>query len=193
MERRHLCASDGWCLKRDFRSMGWGWGAWRGQGWLFLLPWAIAWWPTASSGRRASAASTTPTSWPRPRELRLHRLERLAPCWLVRIEHCVSSACPAACPRPWARRSAGAASWCRSWPSPLSFSGSRSSRGLIWGAWHLPIILLGNYHNNSTGAPCRSTASRDVLHRRDSAAVTARLAAPQVRQPLDRRHLPRQP
>jgi membrane protease YdiL (CAAX protease family) len=34
----------------------------------------------------------------------------------------------------------------------MSFTGVALTSGVLWFAWHLPVILLGNYHNNSPAA-----------------------------------------
>lgn len=141
-----------WWLKRDFRGMGWGWGAWRWQWLAFLIPmgyclvaYGIIW--VAGFGGfydtkfiAQTRDSLGFTGWSDGAVIAWFALSTA----FFGMPGSLSSAL-------------GEEIGWRGFLVPelaksMSFSRLALITGLIWGAWHLPIIVLGNYHNNSPAA-----------------------------------------
>jgi membrane protease YdiL (CAAX protease family) len=141
-----------WIMKRDFGSMGWGWGAWRWQWLAFLLPigytlvaYGIIW--TAGFGGfydTAFVAQTRDgygfTGWS----------DAAVMAWFVlsTATFGMAGSLSSALGEEIGWRGFLVPELAKS----MSFTRVALITGLIWGAWHLPIILLGNYHNNSPAA-----------------------------------------
>ena len=141
-----------WFLKRDFRSMGWGWGEWRWQWLAFLLPmgyclvaYGIIW--AAGFGGFYDAKFVAQTrdglgfaSWSDGAVIAWFGVS-LA---LFGMPGSLSSAL-------------GEEIGWRGFLVPelsksMRFTTVAIVTGVIWACWHLPVILLGNYHNNGPGA-----------------------------------------
>ncbi len=141
-----------WWLKRDFRSLGWGWGAWRYQWLAFLLPmgyclvaYGIVW--AAGFGGFYDTHFVAQyrdnngfTGWSYGAVL----------VWFI------SSTAFFGMPGSLSSALGEEIGW-RGFLVPelfksLSFTKVAVITGVIWACWHLPIILLGNYHNNGAGA-----------------------------------------
>lgn len=141
-----------WILKRDFRSLGWGWGAWRWQWLAFLLPmgyclvaygiiWVAGWGGLYDTHFVAQQREN-------------YGLIGWSDAWVL-VWYLVSAALYG---MPGSLSSAlGEEIGWRGFLVPelfksMSFTSVAILTGFIWAAWHLPLILFGNYHNNSPAA-----------------------------------------
>ncbi|HUJ28686.1 MAG TPA: CPBP family intramembrane glutamic endopeptidase [Myxococcales bacterium] len=141
-----------WLLKRDVRSLGWGFGEWRWQWLAFALPmgyclvaYGIIW--SAGFGGFYDAAFVARVrdgngfaGWSDGAVL----------AWFV------STTAVFGMPGSLSSALGEEIGW-RGFLVPelakgLPFTAVALISGLVWGAWHLPLILLGSYHNNSPAA-----------------------------------------
>lgn len=141
-----------WWLKRDFRSLGWGWGAWRYQWLAFLVPmgyclvaYGIVW--AAGFGGFYDAHFVAQ-----------YRDNNGFTGWSDAVVLVWFSLSTAFFGMPGSLSSAlGEEIGWRGFLVPelsksMNFTKLALITGVIWACWHLPVILLGNYHNNGAGA-----------------------------------------
>jgi membrane protease YdiL (CAAX protease family) len=141
-----------WICKRDLRTMGWGWGQWRWQWLAFLLPmayclvayaiiWAAGWGGFYNHDFVAQQRDNNGFAGWSDLAVLAWILPSIA---LFGMPGSLSSAL-------------GEEIGWRGFLVPelaksMSFTGLSILTGVIWAAWHLPLIVLGNYHNNAAGA-----------------------------------------
>jgi len=139
-------------LKRDLRTLGWSWGRWRYQWLAFLIPLAycviayvIIW--SAGWGGFYDAKFVA------------HTRESLGfNGWsdFAVLLYFIPSTAIYGLPGSLSSALGEEIGW-RGFLVPelsrtMSFTGVALVSGVIWFAYHLPVILLGNYHNNSPAA-----------------------------------------
>jgi membrane protease YdiL (CAAX protease family) len=141
-----------WITKRDLRTLAWGWGPWRYQWMAFLIPlayctiaYAIIWAEGWGGFYNAKFVVETRerfglTGWNDGAVL-AYFLPLTA---FLGIPGSLSSAL-------------GEEIGWRGFLVPelaksMTFAKVTLISGVIWGAYHLPVIVLGNYHNNSPTA-----------------------------------------
>jgi membrane protease YdiL (CAAX protease family) len=139
-------------LKRDLRTLGWTWGPWRYQWLAFLIPlaycfiaygiiWSVGW-----------GGFYDPKFVAQTREsLGFHGWSDLAV-----LAYFIPTTLFFGIPGSLSSAIGEEIGW-RGFLVPelsrsMSFTGVALTSGIIWFAWHLPVILLGNYHNNSPAA-----------------------------------------
>jgi membrane protease YdiL (CAAX protease family) len=138
--------------RRSLRSLGWGWGSWRYQWIAYLVPlgytlvaYLIVW--GAGFG-----------GFPNP-GFAAHVRERFGLTgWsdLAALAYFLPLTAFFGMPNSMSSALGEEIGW-RGFLVPelarsMSFSAVALTTGIIWAAWHLPVILLGNYHNNSQAA-----------------------------------------
>jgi len=139
-------------LKRDLRTLGWSWGRWRYQWLAFLIPLAycvIAYVIIWSAGWGGFYDT----------KFVAHTRESLGfTGWsdLAVLLYFIPSTAIYGLPGSLSSALGEEIGW-RGFLVPelrrtMSFSGVALVSGVIWFAYHLPVILLGNYHNNSPAA-----------------------------------------
>jgi membrane protease YdiL (CAAX protease family) len=141
-----------WWLKRDLRTLGWGWGAWRYQWLAYLLPmgyclvaygivWAAGFGGFYDSSFIAQYRDNNGfTGWN----------DAAVMAWFVLSTAIFGMAGSLS-------SALGEEIGWRGFLVPelaksMSFTKVALITGVIWACWHLPVILLGNYHNNGPGA-----------------------------------------
>lgn len=139
-------------VKRDLRTLGWSWGRWRYQWLAFLIPiaycavaygiiWSAGWGGFYDAKFIAKTRESLGfTGW--------SDLAVLA--WFI------PSTAIYGLPGSLSSALGEEIGW-RGFLVPelsrsMSFTAVAITTGVIWFTWHLPVILLGNYHNNSPGA-----------------------------------------
>lgn len=141
-----------WWLKRDIRSLGWGWGAWRYQWLAYLLPmgyclvaYSIVW--AAGFGGFYDTSfiaqyrdSNGFTGW--------NDAAVMAWFFFSTAIFGMAGSLSSALGEEIGWRGFLVPELAKS----LSFTKVALITGVIWACWHLPVILLGNYHNNGAGA-----------------------------------------
>jgi membrane protease YdiL (CAAX protease family) len=141
-----------WITKRDLKTLGWGWGAWRYQWLAFLIPAAytlvaylIVWSAGLGGFYDAHFVAQVRDSY---------GLKDWSD-WAV-IGYFVAVTASFGLSGSMANALGEEIGW-RGFLVPelaksMSFTSVALLSGVIWAVWHLPLILLGNYHNNSPAA-----------------------------------------
>ena len=139
-------------VKRDLRTLGWSWGPWRYEWLAFLIPLAycaiaygIIW--SAGWGGFYDAKFIAKT-----------RDSLGFQGWsdLAMLAYFIPTTAIYGLPGSLSSALGEEIGW-RGFLVPelsrsMSFTGVALTSGVIWFTWHLPVILLGNYHNNSPAA-----------------------------------------
>ena len=139
-------------LKRDLRTLGWGWGRWKYQWLAFLIPlaycviayviiWSAGWGGFYDAKFIAKTRESLGFAGWSDFAVLLYFIPTTA---IYGLPGSLSSAL-------------GEEIGWRGFLVPelsrsMSFTGVALTSGVIWFTWHLPVILLGNYHNNSPAA-----------------------------------------
>jgi membrane protease YdiL (CAAX protease family) len=139
-------------LKRDLRTLGWSWGPWRYEWAALLIPlaycvvayaviWSAGWGgfydPKFAADLRQSYGVT---GW--------SDLAVLAYVIPLRATFGLAGSLSSAIGEEIGWRGFLVPELSRT----MSFTGVALTSGVLWFAYHLPLILLGNYHNNSPAA-----------------------------------------
>ncbi len=139
-------------VKRDLRTLGWSWGRWRYQWLAFLIPlaycfiaygivWSVGW------GGFYDAKFIAETR---------DKLGFVGWTDLAMLAYFIPTTVIYGLPGSLSSAVGEEIGW-RGFFVPelsrsMSFTGVALTSGIVWFTWHLPVILLGNYHNNSPAA-----------------------------------------
>ena len=139
-------------IKRDLRTLGWGWGPWRYQWLAFLIPlaycaiayiiiWSVGW------GGFYDAKFVAETR---------DRLGVVGWSDLAVLAYFIPITALFGMPGSLSTAVGEEIGW-RGFFVPelsrsMSFTGVALTSGIVWATWHVPVIVLGNYHNNSPAA-----------------------------------------
>jgi membrane protease YdiL (CAAX protease family) len=139
-------------VKRDIGTLGWGWGRWRYQWLAFLIPLAycviayvIIW--SAGWGGFYDAKFIAETR----DNLRFVGWSDFA-VLLYFVPTTIVYGLPGSLSSAVGEEIGWRGFFVPELSRSISFTGVALVSGIVWFTWHLPVILLGNYHNNSPGA-----------------------------------------